>query len=68
MINSLINMAMQNKFQTMPEMQIFNQFFSGKSMQDQMQTLLNMANEKGVDINEKKFSAEDLKQLGFKLD
>lgn len=68
MINNLMNMVMQNRLQAMPEMQIFNQFFGGKNSQDQMQTLLNMANEKGIDINEKKFSAEDLKQLGFKLD
>ena len=67
MINNLIAMAMQNKFQNTPEMQIFNQFFGGKTPQDQMQTLLNMANEKGIDINEKRFSIEDLKQLGFNI-
>lgn len=67
MINNLIAMAMQNKFQGTPEMQIFNKFFGGKTPQDQMQTMLNIANEKGIDINEKRFSAEDLKQLGFNI-
>lgn len=46
--------------------QMFNQMMGGKDAKSQMQTLLNCAKSKGIDINQKIFSEEDLKALKLK--
>lgn len=67
MLNNLISMALNGMLQKNPMMTQFNQFLGGKSVQDQMKTLINIAGEKGFDINEKIFSDNDLQQLGINL-
>jgi hypothetical protein len=54
------------KLNNMPQMQMFNQMMNGKTPQQQLQTILNMAKSKGIDINQKIFSEEDLKSFGLK--
>ena len=67
MLNNLIQMVMSGSMQNSPLMKQFNQYFGGKSTPQQMQTLINMAQNKGFDINQKIFSADDLRKLGIKL-
>ena len=45
----------------------FNKMMQGKSPEQQFETLLNIAKSKGIDINKKQYSAEDLRQMGFKI-
>jgi len=47
-------------------MQAFNQMLRGKNPKAQMETLLNCAKSKGIDINEKRFTEDDLKALGLR--
>ena len=46
-------------------MQSFNQMMSGKTTDQQIQTLLNVAKSRGFDVNAKMFSEEDLKSFGL---
>lgn len=69
-MNTLLQQLMSNfvlgKLKSMPEMQTFNQMMAGKTPEQQIQTILNMAKSKGIDINAKMFSEEDLKNFGLK--
>ena len=56
---------MTNKLQNNPVMNMFNQMMSGKTTEQQIQTLINSAKSRGIDINKKMFSAEDLKKLNL---
>jgi hypothetical protein len=38
---------------------------SGKNQQQQIETLLNAAKSKGIDINEKRFTEADVRALGL---
>jgi len=66
-MNNLFGQIMNNflagKFQ--PQMQMFNQMMNGKTPEQQMQTILNMAKSKGIDINQKMFSESDLRNFGL---
>ncbi len=68
-MNTLINQILSNflagKFQ--PQMQMFNQMMNGKTPEEQMQTILNMAKSKGFNINQKMFSESDLKNFGLSI-
>jgi hypothetical protein len=57
---------MSGALQNNPTMSLFNQMMSGKTRSAQMQTLLNSAKSRGLDINQKIFSEADLKALGLK--
>lgn len=57
---------MQGMLQKNPMMNLFNQMMGGKDKQAQIQTLLNSAQSKGIDINKKMFTEEDLRALGLK--
>lgn len=57
---------MMGQFNNSPQMQMFNQMMSGKNKQEQMQTLINLAQSRGVDINQKIFNESDLQMLGLK--
>ncbi len=63
MLNLILNNFLSGKFKN--EMQSFNQMMSGKTTEQQVQTLLNMAKSRGFDINAKMFSEEDLKSFGL---
>ena len=69
--NSLIsNLAigfLQGKFANHPLMKQVQSMLQGKSRQEQIQTLINTAQTLGLDINEKRFTAEQLQRLGIKL-
>ena len=54
------------QFNNSPQMQMFNQMMSGKNKQEQMQTLINLAQSRGLDINQKIFNESDLQMLGLK--
>lgn len=64
-LNMLINRAMTGQLQNMPQMQMFNQMMAGKTFEQQKQTLFNMAESKGFDINAKIFSEQDLQMFGI---
>lgn len=68
-MNALLGQIMNNfimgKLNNIPQMQSFNQMMSGKTTDQQIQTLLNMAKSRGFDVNAKMFSEEDLKSFGL---
>ncbi len=55
------------QLQNHPQMQMFNQMMSGKTPQQQFQTLLNLAQSRGIDINAKQFSLNDLRSIGLNI-
>lgn len=65
LFSQLVNNFMLGRFQNSPQMQMFNQMMSGKNPEQQMQTILNMAKSKGIDVNQKMFSEEDLRSFGL---
>lgn len=65
-LQQLLQQVMSGSFQGTPVMQAYNQMLRGKSPKAQMETLLNCAKSKGIDINEKRFTEEDLKSLGLR--
>lgn len=66
LMNRMLQEIMAGKMQGTPMMNLFNQMMSGKSQQEKIQTLLNSAKSKGIDINKKIFSENDLKSLKLK--
>ena len=66
-IQMLIQQAMSGQLQNHPLMGTFNKMMQGKSPEQQFETLLNIAKSKGIDVNKKQYSAEDLRQMGFKI-
>ena len=67
MLNSLITGLIQGHFANHPLMKQVQSMLQGKSKQEQIQTLINTAQTLGLDINEKRFTAEQLQRLGIKL-
>lgn len=63
MLSQLMNNLLAGKYKN--EMASFNQMMSGKTPDQQVQTLLNMAQSRGFDINAKIFSDDDLKTFGI---
>ena len=63
LFGQIMSKFLAGKFQ--PQMQMFNQMMSGKTPEQQMQTILNMARSKGIDINQKMFSESDLREFGL---
>lgn len=49
----------------MPQMQMFNQMMGGKTPEQQIETIKNIAQSNGIDLNEKIFSEQDLKMFGL---
>ena len=66
MLQMLMHQAMGGNMQNNPLMQTFNQMMAGKTPQQQIETLLNCAKSKGININEKMFTEADLKGLGLR--
>ena len=62
-MNNFIN----GKLQQMPQMQFFNQMMSGKNPQQQIETIKNIAESRGIDLNAKIFSEQDLKMFGLNI-
>lgn len=76
MLNNILNnpffsnLAMgflQGKFANHPLMKQAQKMLYGKNKQEQIQTLLNTAQTIGFDVNEKRFTAEDLKKIGINI-
>lgn len=71
LLNMLINNLLTNKLNMMPQfqqhMQAFNQMMNGKNVNQQMQTILNMAKSRGIDINAKIITEQQLQQLGLNI-
>lgn len=67
MLNSLISGFLQGQFANHPMMKQVQSMLQGKSRQEQIQTLMNTAQTLGFNINEKRFTAEQLQRLGIKL-
>ncbi len=65
LIAQILNNFLTGKFQ--PQMQMFNQMMNGKNPEQQMQTILNMAKSKGININQKMFSESDLREFGLSI-
>lgn len=66
MINMLINMFLNRQLKNHPMMAQFNQMMSGKTPEQQLQTILNMAKSKGLDINAPILTEQQARQLGLK--
>ena len=63
-------MWLMNNFsgmQNSPQMQTFNQMMGGKTLEQQQQTILNMAKSKGIDVNAKIFTEDQARQLGLNV-
>lgn len=56
----------QGRLQGHPLMNLFNQMMNGKSREQQIDTLLNAAKSKGIDINAKQFTEQQIRGLGFR--
>lgn len=65
MLNQLLNSFMSGRFA--PQMNMFNQMMNGKNLAQQMQTICNMAQSRGFDINQKIFSEQDLQAIGINI-
>lgn len=57
---------MQGQLSQNPLMQTFNQMMSGKTQDEKIRTLLNIAKSKGFDVDAKLFTEEDLRKLKLK--
>jgi len=66
LLSQILSNVMMGKLQNHPLMGTVNQMLAGKNPQEQIQTLINLAKSKGMDVNAKMFSEEDLKSLGLK--
>lgn len=66
MITMLINMLMNGQLKNHPMMAQFNQMMQGKNPQQQVQTIMNMAKSKGLDINTPILTEQQARQLGLK--
>lgn len=66
LLSQILSSVMMGKMQNHPMMQTVNQMIAGKNPKEQIQTLINLAKSKGLDVNQKIFSDEDLKSLGLK--
>ena len=64
-LSNLLNQFATNKLQNTPVMNMFNQMMNGKTTEQQIQTLINSAQSRGIDINKKIFSKEDLKKMNL---
>lgn len=58
---------LEGQFANHPLMKQAQNMLSGKSKQGQIETLLNTAKTLGLDLNEKRFSAEQLRSLGINI-
>lgn len=56
---------MSGTAQNNPMLAAFNKMMSGKNTTEQFRTLLNAAKNKGIDVDAKIFTKEDLKTLGL---
>lgn len=56
---------MSGTAQNNPMLAAFNKMMSGKNTAEQFRTLLNAAKNKGIDVDAKIFTKEDLKTLGL---
>lgn len=61
-----MSQLMQGQLSHSPLMQTFNQMMSGKTKEQQIQTLINIAKSRGFDVDAKLFSEEDLRKLKLK--
>lgn len=66
LLQKIMSQMMNGALNNNPMMGLFQQMMSGKSKEQQIQTLLNSAKSQGLDVNEKCFSEQDLRQLGLK--
>lgn len=66
MINMLINMFFKGQLQNHPLMAQYNQMMQGKTPQQQVQTIMNMARSKGLDLNKPILTEQQARQLGLK--
>lgn len=65
-ISNLLQQLISGQLSKNALTQHFNTMMNGKSEKDKWQTLLNMARANGFNVDEKRFSEEDLRQLGLK--
>ena len=64
-MSQLAAQMMQGRLQGHPAMNLFNQMMHGKNNSQKWDTLLNTAQSNNVDINEKRFSEQQLRNLGI---
>ena len=62
----LINMFLNKQLRNHPMMAQYNQMMSGKTPEQQLQTIMNMAKSKGLDINAPIITEQQARQLGLK--
>ena len=64
-LQRLAQQLMSATAQNNPMLAAFNKMMSGKNTTEQFRTLLNAAKNKGIDVDAKIFTKEDLKTLGL---
>lgn len=65
MLQQLAQQLMSGAFQGSPAMANFNRMMAGKNPQEQFKTLLNAAKSRGLDVDAKIFTKEDLQAFGL---
>lgn len=66
MIQMLINMLLQGTLRNHPMMAQYNQMMQGKNSEQQMQTIMNIAKSRGIDINAPIITEQQARQLGLR--
>lgn len=64
-LSQIMNNMLGGRFKQ--QMDMFNQMMNGKNTQQQMQTIINMAKNRGFDVNKKIFSEQDLQAIGINI-
>lgn len=67
LLNLLMNKYINGQLQNMPQMQVFNQMMNGKTPEQQIETIKNIAQSNGIDLNAKIFSEQDLRMFGLSI-
>ena len=65
LLQQIMQMVTQKTLQNNPAFGMFQQMMQGKTVEQQIQTLMNLAKSKGI-ADTKLFSEADLKTLGIK--
>lgn len=67
MLSQMMGQMLQGSFQNHPLAGMFQQMMQNKNPQQKIQTLINSAQSRGFNINEKCFTEQDLRRLGLNI-
>lgn len=64
-INNLVNQAIAGRFNNHPLMAQYKKMMDGKTDQEKLQTLMNIAKEKGWDLTSIRFTEDQARKIGL---